>query len=167
MIWNFLNPLTFAHETADIKLAYFQSAVSWASVDGFKKFQIMVVENDEKKQYFLPVFYDFEKLASYHLSMNQNFLLFSDKCRVDRFKSNFCFVTPRGRTLHQLIPPPSSLTCYPVFSLSTRSSFASTLILLSCHGSFGIEPSKMNLLFPCNFKMLAISSLRKHSSCIS
>ena len=45
----------FAHETADIKLAYFQSAVSWANVDGLKKFKIMVVrfdlmmENDEKR----------------------------------------------------------------------------------------------------------------------
>ena len=46
---------TFAHERADIKLAYFQSAVSRANVDGFKKFKIMVVrfdvmmENDEKR----------------------------------------------------------------------------------------------------------------------
>ena len=31
----FWNPSTFAHETADIKLAYFQSAVLWANVDGF------------------------------------------------------------------------------------------------------------------------------------
>ena len=46
MIWNFLNPSTFAHETADIKLAYFQSAVSWANVEGYKKFQIMVVRLD-------------------------------------------------------------------------------------------------------------------------
>ena len=43
MILNFLNPSTFAHETADIKLAYFQSAVSWANVAGFKKFKIMVL----------------------------------------------------------------------------------------------------------------------------
>ena len=43
MILNFYNPSTFAHETADIKLAYFQSAVSWAIVDGFKKIKIMVV----------------------------------------------------------------------------------------------------------------------------
>ena len=95
MILNFYNPSTFAHETADIKLAYFQSAVSWANVDGFKKFKIMVVcfdlmmENDEKQHYFLLVFYDFEKLASYHLWMNRNFLLFGGKCRVDRFKSIF------------------------------------------------------------------------------
>ena len=52
------------------------SAVSWANVDGFKKFKIMVVrldltmEIDEKRHKFLLVFYDFEKLASYHLSMN-------------------------------------------------------------------------------------------------
>ena len=46
MILNFYNPSTFAHETADIKLAYFQSAVSWANVDGFKKFKIMVVRFD-------------------------------------------------------------------------------------------------------------------------
>ena len=42
MILIFLNPSTFAHETADIKLAYIQSAVSWANVDGFKKLKIMV-----------------------------------------------------------------------------------------------------------------------------
>ena len=54
MILNFQNPSTFAHETVDIKLAYFQSAVSWANVDGFYKFKILVVcldlttENDEK-----------------------------------------------------------------------------------------------------------------------
>ena len=39
MIFNFLNPSTFAHETADIKLTYIQSAVSWAKVDGFQKFK--------------------------------------------------------------------------------------------------------------------------------
>ena len=56
MILIFLNPSTFAHETADIKLAYIQSAVSWAKNDGFKKFKIIVVcldltmENDEKQQ---------------------------------------------------------------------------------------------------------------------
>ena len=91
MILNFQNPLTFAHETADIKLAYFQSAVSWANADGFKKFKILVVrldltmENDEKRHYFLLVFYDFEKLASYLLLMNLNFLLFTGKCMVDGF----------------------------------------------------------------------------------
>ena len=42
--------------------------------------------------------------------MNQNFLLFRDRCRVDQFKSIF-FVTPRGKTLHQIIPPPSFLMC--------------------------------------------------------
>ena len=55
MILNFWNPSTFAHETADIKLAYLQSAVSWAKNAGFKKIKIMVVfldltmENDEKR----------------------------------------------------------------------------------------------------------------------
>ena len=57
MILNFLNPSTFAHETAVIKLAYFQSAVSWANVDGIKKIKIMVVRLDltienNKKLYF-------------------------------------------------------------------------------------------------------------------
>ena len=84
MILNFQNPLTFAHETADFKLAYLQSAFSLAKNDGFKKFKIMVIcldltiENDEKGL----VFYDFEKLASYLLSMNQNFLLFDGKYTV-------------------------------------------------------------------------------------
>ena len=52
MIFNFLNLSTFAHETADVKLPYFQSAVSWAKVDRFKKFKIVVVRFDltrEKK----------------------------------------------------------------------------------------------------------------------
>ena len=55
MILNFSNPSVFAHETANIKLAYFQSVVSWAKNDGFKKFKIMVfsleptMENDEKQ----------------------------------------------------------------------------------------------------------------------
>ena len=46
---------TFAHETADIKLAYLQSVVSQAKDYGFQKFKIMVVrldltiENDEKQ----------------------------------------------------------------------------------------------------------------------
>ena len=54
MILNFQNPLTFAHETADIKLAYRQSAILWAKNDRFKKFKFMLVlldltmENDEK-----------------------------------------------------------------------------------------------------------------------
>ena len=45
----------FAHEIVDTKFAYFQSAESWANVDGFKKFKLMVVcldlmmENDEKQ----------------------------------------------------------------------------------------------------------------------
>ena len=71
MILNFRNPLSFAHETVDVKLAYLQSAVSWAKVDRFQKFKIMVVcfdlimENNEKQHYFLLVFYYFEKLASY------------------------------------------------------------------------------------------------------
>ena len=60
-----------------------------------KKFKIMVVrfdlmmENDEKRHFFLLVFYGFEKLASYHLSMNRNFLLFGGKCRINRFKAIF------------------------------------------------------------------------------
>ena len=44
----------------------------------------LTMENDEKQHYFLLVFYDLKK-TSYHLSMNQNFLLFAGKCRVDRF----------------------------------------------------------------------------------
>ena len=58
------------NETAEIKLAYFQSAESWANFDGFKKFKIMVVrlylmmENNEKRNSILLAFYDFEKLAS-------------------------------------------------------------------------------------------------------
>ena len=73
MILHLSNLSTFTHETADIKLAYFQLAVLWANVDGFKKFKIMVVpldltmENNEKQHSFLFVFYDFEELASYHL----------------------------------------------------------------------------------------------------
>ena len=53
------------------------SAVSWANVDGFQKFKIMVVrldlkmENDEKQHKFLLVFYDFEKLTNYNLLMNE------------------------------------------------------------------------------------------------
>ena len=63
-------------------------AFSWANVDGFKKFKIMVVrldlmiENDEKQHQFLLIFYDFEKIASYLLSKNLNFLLIVGKCRV-------------------------------------------------------------------------------------
>ena len=91
MILNFLNPSKFAHETADIKLAYFQSAVLWVNVDGFQKFKIMMVrfdllmENYEKRHQFLLVLYDFEKLISLLLLMIQNFLVFAGKCRVDRF----------------------------------------------------------------------------------
>ena len=59
MILNIFNMSTFAHETSDIKLAYLQSVVSWAKVDGFQKLKIMLVcldltmqmeamENDEK-----------------------------------------------------------------------------------------------------------------------
>ena len=67
MILNFRNPPTFTYETADIKLAYFQSAVLWANVDGFQKFKIMVVcfnltmENNVKKTLIFFFFYDFEK----------------------------------------------------------------------------------------------------------
>ena len=55
MILNFLNPSMFTHYTADIKLDSLQSAVSWAKVDKFEKFKIMLVcldltmENDEKQ----------------------------------------------------------------------------------------------------------------------
>ena len=63
----------------------------------------------KKKYKFLLVFYDFEKLTSYILSMNLNFLLFAGKCRVDRYQSNFFLVTPMGSTLHQMIPPPNPL----------------------------------------------------------
>ena len=76
MIWNFWNPSAFAHETANIKLAYFQSVVSWAKNDGFEKFKIMVfsleptMENDEKRHWFLLVLYDLEKIGGYILSMN-------------------------------------------------------------------------------------------------
>ena len=64
-------------------------------MDGFQKFKVMMfcldltMENDEKRHYVLLVFYDFEKLASYLLSMNRNFLLFAGKCSVDQFKWNF------------------------------------------------------------------------------
>ena len=80
----------------------------------------LMMENDEKWHQFLLVFYDFEKLASYHLSMNQNFLLFSDKCRVDRFKSIF-FGDSQGRKLHQIILPPSSLTRNTVYLTGSSS----------------------------------------------
>ena len=46
MIFDFSDPSIFTHETADIKLAYNQSAVSWAKVDGFKKIKILVVPLD-------------------------------------------------------------------------------------------------------------------------
>ena len=55
MILNFLNPSTFAYETADFKLAFIQSAVSVAKNDRFKKFKIMVfrldlkIKNDKKR----------------------------------------------------------------------------------------------------------------------
>ena len=70
MILNFLNLSMFAHKTADIKLACLQSAVSWAKVDRFKKFKIMVIrleltrEKNEKQYWFLLVFNDFEKVAN-------------------------------------------------------------------------------------------------------
>ena len=51
MILNFLNPSTFAHETADFKLAYLQSAFSLAKNDGFKKIQNhgdLFIPNDRK-----------------------------------------------------------------------------------------------------------------------
>ena len=50
----FSSPITSI--TADFKLAYIQSAVSWANDDRIQKFKIMVVH--------------FEKFASYLLSMN-------------------------------------------------------------------------------------------------
>ena len=46
------------------------SAVSWVKDYGFQKFKIMafrldlMMENDEKQNYFLLVLYDFEKLAN-------------------------------------------------------------------------------------------------------
>ena len=55
MILNFSNLSIFTQESADINLAYLQSAVPWAKLDEFQKFQIMVIrldlnmENDEKK----------------------------------------------------------------------------------------------------------------------
>ena len=52
MILNFQNLLTFAHETADIKLAYFQSTVSWANDDGFLKIMVvcldLMIEKNDK-----------------------------------------------------------------------------------------------------------------------
>ena len=72
MILNFWNPSTFAHETADFKLACLQSAVSWAKNDGFKKFNILVVcsdlimESDKKRYQFLLVFYGFESSWGSH-----------------------------------------------------------------------------------------------------
>ena len=54
--------------------ANLRSAVSWANDGEFQKFKItgvcldLTMENDEKQ--FLLVFYGFEKLASYFLSMN-------------------------------------------------------------------------------------------------
>ena len=79
------------NETATVSRPYSVSAVSWAKKDGFEKFKIMVVcldltmENDEKQNYLLLIFYEFEKLANYLLSMNLDFLLFAGKCRVDQF----------------------------------------------------------------------------------
>ena len=54
MILNFSNPSMFTQESANINLAYLQSAVSMAKVNRFEKFKIMMVrldlimENDEK-----------------------------------------------------------------------------------------------------------------------
>ena len=45
--------------------------------------------------------------------------MFAGKCSVDRFKSIF-LVTPRGSTLHQIVPTPSSLTRNPVKLTYTR-----------------------------------------------
>ena len=42
-VTNFSNLSIFTQESADIKLAYFQLAVSWVKVDEFEKFKIMVV----------------------------------------------------------------------------------------------------------------------------
>ena len=44
------------------------------------------MENDKIQHYFLLVIYDFEKLASFLLSMKQNFILFAGKCSVERLK---------------------------------------------------------------------------------
>ena len=57
----------------------------------------------------------FENLASYLLSMNWNFLLLAGKCRVVRFQPIFLVTPSMGSTLHQIIPPPSSLTHNPVY----------------------------------------------------
>ena len=43
MILIFSNPSIFTLETADMKLAYLQSAVPWANFDEFKKFKILAV----------------------------------------------------------------------------------------------------------------------------
>ena len=48
-----------------------------------QKAKINVILMMKKEHKFLLVFYDFEKLTSYLLTMNQNFVLFADKCRVD------------------------------------------------------------------------------------
>ena len=70
MILIFLNPSTFARETADRGKANLMSADSWVKIDWFEKFKIMVVrldltkEKNEKQYKLLLVFYDFEKLAS-------------------------------------------------------------------------------------------------------
>ena len=45
-VTNFSNLSIFTQESADIKLAYFQLAVSWVKVDEFEKFKIMVVRLD-------------------------------------------------------------------------------------------------------------------------
>ena len=45
------------------------------------------MENNEKQHWLLLVFYDFEKLASYHLLMNWNFLLFAGKCTLVQNKN--------------------------------------------------------------------------------
>ena len=49
-VTNFSNLSIFTQESADIKLAYFQLAVSWVKVDEFEKFKIMVVGLDLKME---------------------------------------------------------------------------------------------------------------------
>ena len=94
------------------------SGVSYVKIDGFEKIKIMVVrfypgmKNDDKRHQFSLVFYDFEKLTSYFLLMNWNYLLFggnvglSDLCRI--FWGDFPGVVG-------FVPPPSSSKGDPVY----------------------------------------------------
>ena len=110
-----IRPWNSCHQVSLPSVSCFMGKNDW-----YKKFKITVfrlgltMKNNEKQFKVLLVFYDFEKLASNFLLMDQNFLLLAVKYSVDRFKSIF-FVTPRGSTLHQIVPPPSSLTRNPVF----------------------------------------------------